>query len=125
MKIFKFLKSRAGEFKFVIGVAAFMFFGGEDAYSLPLTLDSISDDYSSCYFRDNGNGTSTISTVIAYKPAQGHVGNAKFQSRGVLVYSYDKNGRLNVKSAPASNVRLDGSSYTYKYSGDDYFRRLG
>lgn len=119
-EIFVFLKRRLWRVTFLVWVAFFMIFCVDNVYALTLKLSDLSESYSGCYFRDNGDGTSTVSTVIRYKEAAGHLGGSILRSRGVLVYSYDKNGRLNTAATPASQVTLNGVKSQGKYTGDDY-----
>ena len=118
MRFFEFLMRGFRGLKFLASVVAFMFLGAGNAYSYSLILDDISSSYSSCYFNDNGDGTSTISAVINYKPP-GVIGSP-FNSRGVLIYSYDKNGRLNVGTTPAIRVTMNGANYYDLFFGSDY-----
>lgn len=90
------------------------------AYAYVLKTSYLSNSYSGCYFRDNGNGTSTVSTVIDYKPMAGHTGGSDFKSRGILVYSYDKNGRPISSSTPATVIYINGLKSDNKYNGEGY-----
>lgn len=81
-----------------------------------LVKDNISNSYSGCYFTDNGDGTSTASVFIDYKERR----SPSFLSRALLVYAYDKNGRLQITSTPATSTSLNGSDSTSMFEGNDY-----
>ncbi|MBK5408895.1 hypothetical protein JFU58_10125 [Pseudomonas sp. TH34] len=91
-----------------------------EAHAYALKLDDISNSYSSCYFQDNGNGTSTLSTVIDYKTATGHTGGTTFKTRGILLYSYDKNGSA-ANSTPVKFVTMDGVASSNIMVGSGYY----
>ncbi len=101
----------------------FLFLGhvAPKAHSYNLVLDNLSNGYSACSWHDNGNGTSTVRASIDYKESSGHTGGEEFQSRGILIYTYDKNGALNKDNAIARSVTLNGKPSYYKpYKGKDY-----
>lgn len=90
-----------------------------EAHAIVLRLDDLSNSYSSCHFQDNGNGTSTLSTVIDYKTTTGHTAGWSFISRGILLYTYDKNG-VAQNTSPVKTVTLNGVRSTIVYSGSGY-----
>ncbi|MGE8412890.1 MAG: hypothetical protein ACN6QY_11060 [Pseudomonas sp.] len=87
--------------------------------TVALDFDPLSNGYSNCSYRDNGNGTSTITVTIDWKEAKGHIGRHSFRSRGVLLYTYDANGKLNSSSRAATSLTLDGVPGS-DYSQDTY-----
>jgi len=104
-------------------------FGGllsNNACAWTLQYSDLSDSYSNCSFQDNGDGTSTASVTFNYKDAKGHVGSFRFQRRGILIYSYDKNGKVIPNSAPAKTVSLNGVSTTsFTSIGSNYAMYYG
>ncbi|OJA66786.1 hypothetical protein [Burkholderia ubonensis] len=67
--------------------------------------------YSACSWTDNGNGTSTIKLKIDFKPVYKHTAGQPFDdygSRGIFVYSYDKDGRLNTSKDVADAAWMGG-----------------
>ncbi|MFJ2362204.1 hypothetical protein ACIPIN_00535 [Pseudomonas sp. NPDC087697] len=98
---------------------------GEACASKPLMLDDISNSYSNCSYRDNGNGSSTVSVDISYKAADGHVGLAGFQGRGIMLYKYDKNGNAMLGSTPAYWLYMNGTSYGQTLPYSTYSMYLG
>ncbi|QKH34746.1 hypothetical protein FOC84_07210 [Achromobacter pestifer] len=84
----------------------------ENAWGANLEYSNMSNGYSNCTYQDNGNGTSTVGVTISYKSAWGHLGNRPFRSRGVLVYTYDKNGNLQNSDILARDVYMDGTRHT-------------
>ena len=89
-------------------------------YAYGLKTSDLSNSYSGCYFHDNGDGTSTVSTVIEYRRGALHTGGAFFWGRGILVYSYNKSGGLVSGSTPASAVYINGQKNTNTHNGDGY-----
>lgn len=89
-----------------------------------LDVGDISDSYSDCTFKDNNNGTSTVSTVVNYKPIKNACWSFgcgyQFLGRALIVYSYDKNGKPNASSFAASSVKLNGVEYYDRYVGVGY-----
>ncbi|WP_192557905.1 hypothetical protein [Pseudomonas allokribbensis] len=125
VRFFEFLIRAFSGVKLLAGVVVFMLPGQGNANSYDLVLSNLSNSYSGCYYRDNGNGTSSVFTVIDYKPSYGHTGGLTFRSRGILVYSYDKNGKLRSTSTPATNVSINGVRHTDTFVGNDYFIFFG
>ncbi|MDS1138916.1 hypothetical protein RE432_00600 [Pusillimonas sp. SM2304] len=106
---------------------AFLALGAGNAFAFILLYSNLSDGYSGCYYTDNGNGTSTVEVTIAWKRKGGHTGppSASFVSRGVLLYTYDANGKLNTSTAVASTVKLQGQLHSDAYSGIGYVMYRG
>ncbi|MGR4041278.1 hypothetical protein P7C00_20360 [Pseudomonas sp. JDS08PS003] len=102
------------------GLLAYLALGAGEASALVLKYSDLSNSYSNCSFKDNGNGTSTLQVTISYKTASGHTNGNTFESRGVLIYTYDANGKLKTSSTVAKNLTLDGNKYSRTYTGEDY-----
>lgn len=102
------------------GLLAYLALGAGEASALVLKYSNLSNGYSSCSFKDNGNGTSTLQVTISYKAASGHTDGKSFTSRGVLIYTYDANGKLKTSSTVAKNLTLGGSKSSSAYTGEDY-----
>lgn len=83
---------------------------------------NLSNGYSNCTYQNNGNGTSTLGVTISYKNIQGHLGRHSgwFQSRGILIYTYEKDGKLQQSGHYASAVYMDGVRHWGRTSGIDY-----
>ncbi|WP_269501793.1 hypothetical protein [Burkholderia sp. IMCC1007] len=78
----------------------------------------LTNGYGACSWQENGDGTSTLRVSINFKEAAGHIGNEwRFYSRGVLLYTYDKNGTMNQSSSPAKTVRMNGIPYKTLWLG--------
>ncbi|WP_157378466.1 hypothetical protein [Burkholderia ubonensis] len=90
-----------------------------------LTFDDISNGYSSCSWRDNGDGTSTLGLMIDYKTSDGHTGGYRFNSRGLLVYAYDKSGMVNISRPAAINAYMGGARNIRVYQGRSYYMYHG
>ncbi|MBU9375605.1 hypothetical protein KTE28_14865 [Burkholderia multivorans] len=80
----------------------------------------ISDRYHSCSWTDNGDGTSSLRVSIDYKPSEGRTLGQPFLSRGILVYAYDKNGRMFQSSDIARAVYMGGNRQTIVAPGRGY-----
>ena len=89
------------------------------AYSL--LYSNLSNGYSNCSYKDNGNGTSNIKVSISYKPAAGHTGGAPFTSRGIILNSYNAQGGPNMSSSVAAKVYVGGVANNLYYKGDNYY----
>ncbi|MBP0605397.1 MULTISPECIES: hypothetical protein [Burkholderia] len=100
-------------------ISLFAIFAGK-AHAYVLILDNLSNGYSACSWRDNGDGTSTVDLSIAYKEQQGHTGDRGFYSRGLLVYTYDRNGRLSESAAVATDVYMGDVKHQAFYTGIGY-----
>ncbi|WP_126283925.1 hypothetical protein [Burkholderia stagnalis] len=84
-----------------------------------LETGSVINGYRSCTWRDNGNGTSTLSLSVNFKWGFDST-NGVFWTRGFLIYAYDKNGKMKPSDAIASTVWLNGISHSGNYLGDGY-----
>lgn len=93
---------------------------GDGAWGSRLEYSDLSNGYSDCTYQDNGNGTSTVGVTISYKSAWGHLGNQPFRSRGVLIYTYDKNGNLQPSGLYARDVYMDGVRHAGRSSSASY-----
>lgn len=80
----------------------------------------VSDRYHSCSWTDNGNGTSTLGVSIDFKPTEGRTSGQAFLSRGVLVYAYDKNGRMLESSDAAQAVFMGSVRHSLATPGRGY-----
>nr|WP_175801597.1 hypothetical protein [Burkholderia anthina] len=89
-------------------------------YAYILILENLSNGYSGCSWIDNGNGTSTVSATINYKSIWDYLGGRKFVSRGILVYTYDREGNLNQSSKVASSVSINNVRYGESFEGVGY-----
>jgi hypothetical protein len=79
----------------------------------------VSNGYSQCSWKDNGDGTVTVGVTINYDypPAlNGLGGPAVFKARGVMFYSYDKTGTPRNNTFIADNVWMNGVGYTTRQS---------
>ncbi|WP_261543408.1 hypothetical protein [Burkholderia multivorans] len=76
--------------------------------------------YHSCSWTDNGDGTSSLRVSIDYKPSEGRTLGQPFLSRGILVYAYDKNGRMLESSDIARAVYMGGNRQTIVAPGRGY-----
>ncbi|MXN76215.1 hypothetical protein GR157_15890 [Burkholderia sp. 4701] len=89
------------------------------AQAFVLELKSVINGYRACGVRDNGDGTSTLNFSVDFKTGVSS-SNGAFQTRGFMIYTYDKNGKLRPSSAVARNVWLNGVKNASMYSGADY-----
>ncbi|KGB91437.1 hypothetical protein DM81_141 [Burkholderia multivorans] len=85
----------------------------------------VSDRYHSCSWTDNGNGTSTLGVSIDFKPSEGRTWGQAFLSRGILIYTYDKNGRMLESSDAAQAVFMSSIRHSIVYSGRGYVMYSG
>ncbi|AIO28258.1 hypothetical protein [Burkholderia cepacia] len=94
-----------------------------------LQLANVANSYGACSWRNNGDGTSTINVTINYRTITGNLGKTSsgalapdtvFNSRGILIYTYDRNGKLNPSSAAARYVALNGVRSSKSYEGMGY-----
>ncbi|MDF9755638.1 hypothetical protein [Pseudomonas hunanensis] len=97
----------------------------KDALAYDLILSDLSYGYSGCYYTDNGNGTSDVEVTISWKDIEGHTGNREFYGRGVLLHTYDANGKLTPSSAIASKVTLNGKKHISTFNGNGYTLYFG
>ncbi|MGZ2748868.1 hypothetical protein [Burkholderia stagnalis] len=85
---------------------------------------SIIYGYRSCSWQDNGDGTSMLRLLIDYKKGVGS-STGGFQNRGILIYTYDKNGNMNSSSDSARSVWLNGNVHTSVWKGRGYVMYIG
>ncbi|RQR52309.1 hypothetical protein DIE18_32280 [Burkholderia sp. Bp9125] len=88
-----------------------VFAGSACAYN-NLIYDRVISGYGACSWQDNGDGTSLLKLTINFLEGAGHTGNqpgsrGKFASRGILLYTYDKNGNMNPSSGAAKSVKMN------------------
>ncbi|MGT0249212.1 hypothetical protein [Burkholderia pyrrocinia] len=97
-----------------------LFSGAAHADDIYLLKSDLTNGYSGCRWRDNGDGTSTINLTVDFKDAEGHTGAGRFKSRAFLVYTYDKNGKVKPSSSAAKNIYLNGAKNTLAISYTAY-----
>lgn len=87
-----------------------------------LKVSDLSYGYGTCSWTENGNGTSTVRVAVRYKEGSGkHLGGKEFVSRGLLLYTYDKNGIPKPNNAIAKSATLNGvPSAKESFTGDGY-----
>jgi len=95
---------------------------GNAAAAYVLQLADVISSYGSCNWSNNGDGTSTISLSFNYKDAAGRLGvpGAYFMSRGLLIYTYDANGKLLPSSKAANYVAINGDKTKGAFTGSNY-----
>lgn len=98
-----------------------------DGSAFELEYSNLSNGYSNCAYRDNGNGTSTISLGISYKSTQGHLGmsNRPFHSRAILLYTYDQNGTLRNSTTIATTILMNNVRHLAFFRGNNYVTYYG
>ncbi|WP_338640809.1 hypothetical protein [Burkholderia pyrrocinia] len=89
------------------------------------STSDLSNGYSGCKWRDNGNGTTTLSLTIHYKEALGHVGRWDFLTRGIAIYTYDKNGKLKPSTDAASAVYMNEYRHLRAWYNNAYVMYYG
>ncbi|WP_157838055.1 hypothetical protein [Pseudomonas sp. PH1b] len=104
---------------------AYLTLGADEASAWVLKYSNLSNGYSSCSFKDNGNGTSTLQLTIDYKSSSGHTDGSSFNSRGILIYTYDANGKLKTSSSSAKNLSINGVKYSNTFAGEGYVMYYG
>lgn len=100
------------------------------AAAFKLLMAKVVDSYGACSWYNNGDGTSTIKLVVNYRGITGNLGaqangslrpDYMFNSRGILVYTYDSSGKMRPSSAAARYVSMDGAKSAQAYNnGVDY-----
>ncbi|WDR86015.1 hypothetical protein [Burkholderia ambifaria] len=90
-----------------------------------LITSDLSNGYSACSWVENGDGTSTVRVSISFKSASGHTGYSNFVSRGLLIYTYGRNGTPEPNRAVIRNIKMDGVQYNLLTNGSDYFMAHG
>lgn len=89
-----------------------------------LQYANVINSYGACSWQNNGDGTSTINLVVNFRSITGNLGkNSKgdprpdtvFNSRGVMVYTYDSNGKMYPSSATAKYVVMNGTRNSAVY----------
>ncbi len=92
----------------IVGLMIFMMMiACDDAVSQEILKTDVISSYNGCLWRDNGNGTTTVSAIFSYKRALGRIGNRVIMlSRSVQILGFDKNGVP--RSVATREVRLNG-----------------
>lgn len=91
---------------------------GGTGFAAKLVTANVASSYKSCYMVDNGDGTSRAMVDIAFNSTTDALAGNTFSSRGVLFYSYDKDGKGN--NSKAISVAMNDSSTTLNYKGEGY-----
>ncbi|WP_175956884.1 hypothetical protein [Burkholderia sp. BCC0405] len=95
---------------------------------------SVVNSYGGCLWRNNGDGTSTIQVVINYRTITDNLGRRPdgslrpdhvFNSRGILVYTYDARGNMRPSSDAAKYVVMNGTKNSNSYFGKGYVMYYG
>ncbi|WP_155629703.1 hypothetical protein [Burkholderia territorii] len=71
------------------------------------------DGYSACSWTDNRDGTSTASVTIHFRDGRETEGD--FQTRGIALYRYDRNGVATPAGPAAERVVLNGIPNVHEY----------
>ena len=79
-----------------------------------LVLSDVSSGYSNCSYTETDT-VATFNLTIQFKSIDGRLGGARFNSRGIMLYTYDENGALLNSGSVASTMTLNGVSYTAIY----------
>ncbi|WP_414442789.1 hypothetical protein [Burkholderia sp. 22PA0106] len=102
-------------------LVSIMLSGGKVCAGLPPYLLDVASGYGGCGWIDNGNGTSTISVDVSYKDvSSGFPAGKLLYSRSIVMYIYDKSGRVKLPTAFDQTVYLNGErnyGYLNSYSG--------
>ncbi|WP_338640812.1 hypothetical protein [Burkholderia pyrrocinia] len=88
-----------------------------------LRVDKVIYSYGSCTWKNNGDGTSRINVVANYYPMSGRLGgypDGLFNSRGVMLYTYDRSGKLLPSSGAAKYVTINGVKSTGFFQNSTY-----
>ncbi|WP_407971724.1 hypothetical protein ACJ51O_26735 [Burkholderia pyrrocinia] len=102
----------------------FAMFSSGTAFAL--SKGAITNGYSGCRWVDNGGGTITVSVTIDFKETDGNTGGYLFVSRGVMLYTYNKYGKMNSSSAVANGVYFNEKKNSSVYAPrDDYAMYYG
>ncbi|WP_155637471.1 hypothetical protein [Burkholderia cepacia] len=110
----------------IFSLMGWCFYSGSVRAAIILETGSVINGYRACAWRDNGNGTSTLSMVVDFKKGfNSNNGFGEFLSRGFLVYTYDKGGKMKPSGATATNIRLNGVLNLGRYIGNDYVMYYG
>lgn len=101
-----------------------------NAVAWKLQYAKVIDSYGRCEWRNNGDGTSTIDLDVRFRSIKGALGkddkgypkpDSVFASRGILVYTYNAEGKMNPSEAVAKYVAINGAKATGIFKrGDNY-----
>ncbi|MEK6355263.1 MAG: hypothetical protein V4796_19215 [Burkholderia cenocepacia] len=84
-----------------------------------LEYGSVIYSYGNCKWGSDGSGSSKLSMGVSFKRGFGS-SNAPYWSRGIMVYTYDKNGNLKDGTGIVKAVYLNGVNSTHLYYGNEY-----
>ncbi|WP_131723275.1 MULTISPECIES: hypothetical protein [Burkholderia] len=102
-----------------------LLFVAEGAKAFTLITSDVLWSYKSCSWTNNGDGTSKINVSMEFKTAPDKIGLGIWTARGILIYTYDENGKILPSSRAAKSITLNGVSSDQIYRGDDYFIYYG
>ena len=94
-----------------------LFSGEVSAYNL--SVSNLSSGYSNCSYSETDT-VATFKLTIEFKTISGHLDGSRFNSRGIMLYTYNEHGVLQASGAVASTMTLNGVGYTATYPGNDY-----
>lgn len=123
VKVFCFEDGGFPRFIGCVLLCAYLLLNSGEVHAVRLIYSDLSNSYSNCELKDNGNQTTTVWTSIFYKGAlDGHSGGEDFIGRGIFIFTYDKNGiPHNDLPTLASNVVMNGFANANKIErGDGY-----
>lgn len=121
----KTLMRKMSFFLWSLALALSLPFVSEGAMAATLQTVDIIQSYKSCYWHNNGDGTSTIKLAIDFKKAEKYYGKFEWASRGILIYTYDESGKLVPNSNAAIKIQLNDEKNERVYRGNDYFIYYG
>ena len=100
-----------------------------NASAYVLQFAKVVNSYGKCTWQNNGDGTSTIDLTINFRSITGNLGkntngslrpDSEFNSRGVLIYTYDANGKLLPSSAAAKSISMNGRKASGSFKDTTY-----
>lgn len=103
------------------GLSSLLLWGGGSGVcqAYDLITAEVASGYNNCSLVDNGNGTSTASVAISFnKVTAENTANMEFYSRGLLFYSYNKDGSSN--NTKAHYAAINGYTSTEYFPGNGY-----
>lgn len=98
-----------------------LLFVAESAKAFTLITSDVLVSYKSCTWENIGDGTSKINVGMEFKAAPDKIGLGDWVSRGILIYTYDENGKILPSSKAAKSITLNGVLSDLRYRGEDYF----
>ncbi|NIE56314.1 MULTISPECIES: hypothetical protein [unclassified Burkholderia] len=90
--------------------------------------DDVIDGYRNCTWRDNGNGTSTLTMDVGFKQHKANWAESAphwWTSRAFLLYAYDKNGKPQNLPTMWGDVYLNGERHTLPLVYPDHWMFRG